>query len=73
MTTDRDGERVDRYQRYLRLRPPGEPAFDPTRANRVDYRLGTPLPDYWYPLVSTTGPDDRALLAPAPVIKGPPK
>lgn len=63
-TRDGDGEPVDRYQRYLRLRPPTDPAFDAggRPAERLRYRLGTALPDYWYPLMSATGDGGRPLL-----------
>ncbi|MFI7602525.1 hypothetical protein [Actinoplanes sp. NPDC049681] len=58
-TADPDGTLVDRQARYLRLRPP-----DPAPAAVGDrYLLGTPVPDYWYPLVAAAGPDGRALLA----------
>jgi hypothetical protein len=63
-TRDGDGEPVDRYQRYLRLRPATDPAFDAggRPAERLRYRLGTALPDYWYPLMSATGDAGRPLL-----------
>jgi hypothetical protein len=63
-TRNTDGERVDRYQRYLRLRPASDPAFDAggRPAQRLRYRLGTAVPDYWYPLVSATGDDGRPVL-----------
>jgi hypothetical protein len=52
-TLDGDGEPVDRYQRHLRLRPASDPAFAPATRGAADvYRLGTALPDYWYPLVA---------------------
>jgi hypothetical protein len=46
-TQDRHGTTVDRYQRWLQLRDASadEPAADAAR-----YLLGTPAPDYWYPL-----------------------
>jgi hypothetical protein len=64
-TRDRDGEPVDRYRRHLTLRPPQDPSFDPAAVatGSAVYRLGTPVPDYWYPLVATTGADGRPLLA----------
>ncbi|GIH26582.1 hypothetical protein Aph01nite_48920 [Acrocarpospora phusangensis] len=64
-TRDRDGEPVDRYRRHLTLRPPQDPSFHPAQAatGAPAYRLGTPVPDYWYPLVATTGADGRPLLA----------
>jgi hypothetical protein len=63
-TGDGDGEPVDRYRRYLKLRPPADPAFDAggRPEERLRYRLGTALPDYWYPLVSTTAPNGRPML-----------
>jgi hypothetical protein len=63
-TRDRDGEPVDRYQRYLRLRPSTDSTFDAGARpeERLRYRLGTAVPDYWYPLVSTTGRDGRPML-----------
>jgi hypothetical protein len=48
-TTDGDGERVDRYRRWLTARsaaPAGSAVTDGTGT----YRLGTTLPDHWYPL-----------------------
>jgi len=71
-TRDGDGQAVDRFQRHLRLRPPADPAFDP--GDRPDgrrrYRLGTTLPDFWYPLVSTTDAAGRPLLARAALPPG---
>jgi hypothetical protein len=62
-TMDRHGELVDRYQRYLRLRPASDPSFDPAgRANSDRYRLGTAIADHWYPLVADTAPDGRPVL-----------
>ena len=63
-TQDSDGEPVDRYQRYLRLRPASDPAFDAggQPSGRLRYRLGTAVPDYWYPLVSATGAGGRPML-----------
>lgn len=68
-TRDTDGAKVDRYQRYLRLRPPADPAFNPAAspAGRLIYHLGTALPDYWYPLVATTSATGRPLLTLAQV------
>jgi hypothetical protein len=52
-TTDEDGTRVDRYRRWLSLRTEQDPTFHPTSPDdEVYYRLGTSLPDYWYPFVS---------------------
>src|SRR5262249_45651385 len=61
---DADGQPVDRFQRHLRLRPPADPAFDPgdQPGDRNRYRLGTTLPDFWYPLVTTTDQAGRPLL-----------
>ncbi|HET7801547.1 MAG TPA: hypothetical protein VFL38_14080 [Humibacillus xanthopallidus] len=53
-TTDEDGAKVDRYRRWLSLRSERDPAFTPGSAgDTLYYRLGTSLPDYWYPLMST--------------------
>lgn len=61
-TRDQDGATVDRYRRWLSLRS-ASPASDPaTRDGAADYRLGTTLPDYWYPLVAGEGPAGRRLL-----------
>lgn len=50
------------------LRPADPP---PAAAGSVaTYLLGTPIPDYWYPLVAVTGTDGRALLAQADVPPG---
>ena len=64
-TRDRDGEPVDRYRRHLMLRAPNDPSFDPAAVatGQSIYRLGTAVPDYWYPLIATTGADNRPLLA----------
>jgi hypothetical protein len=64
-TRDRDGDAVDRQRRWLRLRPPDDPAFDPAhQAEVANYRLGTQLPDNWYPLVAAG--DHRLALAEVP-------
>jgi hypothetical protein len=61
-TRDGDGRAVDRQRRWLALRPARDPAFDPgNRSAGRAYRLGTPLPDHWYPLVSAPGTDDLLL------------
>ena len=53
-TTDEDGTKIDRYRRWLSLRTETDPAFTPQAAGAARYyRLGTSLPDYWYPLVSS--------------------
>jgi hypothetical protein len=56
-TQDRDGRRVDRYQRWLTMRGPSDPTFRPGEEIAQHYRLGTTLPDFWYPLeaVPATG------------------
>jgi hypothetical protein len=62
-TRDQDGTPVDRYRRWLALRPASDPSFDPAGQDAAsEYRLGTALPDYWYPLVATDGPTGQALL-----------
>lgn len=61
-TRDRDGTRVDRQQRWLRLRPPSDPTFNPGTPRGSSYRLGTTVPDYWYPLVAVKD-GGRPLLA----------
>jgi hypothetical protein len=56
-TRDGDGQAVDRFRRWLRLRAPHDPAFDPAgQASARSYRLGTTLPDNWYPLVASPDP-----------------
>jgi hypothetical protein len=63
-TRDQDGAAIDRYRRWLALRPASDPSFDPASRNAAaDYRLGTALPDYWYPLVAADGPAGQPLLA----------
>jgi hypothetical protein len=64
-TTDDDGVSVDRYRRWLRLRSETDPAFHPGANQDVPYyRLGTSVPDYWYPLVSTGSDLQLAALPP---------
>ncbi len=53
-TIDLDGAPIDRQQRWLRLRPPADPAYNPAAAAASAYRLGTIIPDFWYPLIATT-------------------
>jgi hypothetical protein len=63
-TRDGDGQSVDRYQRYLELRPPDDPSFRPVdQSGEPRYLLGTTIPDFWYPLAATTGPGGVPLLA----------
>ncbi|HVP31741.1 MAG TPA: hypothetical protein VMW35_21530 [Myxococcota bacterium] len=64
LTRDASGEPVDRIQRHLQLRPPGDPAFDPgdRPEERQQYRLGTTVPDNWYPLLSSADAGGRPLL-----------
>lgn len=55
-TTDEDGCGVDRYRRWLSLRTEMDPTFHSEAATQpMSYRLGTSLPDFWYPLQSTGG------------------
>ena len=59
-TQDEDGTTVDRQRRWLKLRAPNDPSYRPANHDQVDsYRLGTPLPDYWYPLMQTVGADGQ--------------
>ena len=63
-TQDHDGRRVDRYQRWLRLRQPSDPTYHPAVGrNATDYRLGTAVPDHWYPLVAAPSNDGMPVLA----------
>jgi len=63
-TRDADGASIDRYQRWLKLRPPADPTFNPaTAADAASYRLGTTVPDFWYPLVTVADGADQPLLA----------
>jgi hypothetical protein len=67
-TRDGDGEAVDRFRRWLRLRAAEDPSFDPAgQAKARRYRLGTTLPDYWYPLTATPDPAGGHRLALASV------
>lgn len=62
ITRDGDGRSVDRYQRYLShpLRRPDDPSFRPAdRTGRPNYRLGTTVPDFWYPLVAVLAADGQ--------------
>ena len=63
-THDEDGSAVDRNRRWLQLRPASDPAYNPATArDATSYRLGTSLPDYWYPLLAQTGPGGAPELA----------
>jgi hypothetical protein len=63
-TRDSDGATVDRYRRWLALRPPDDPSFRPAdRASAASYRLGTTVPDFWYPLVTAAAAGAQPLLA----------
>jgi hypothetical protein len=63
-TRDEDGGAVDRNRRWLRLRPASDPTYNPAIAqDAATYRLGTSLPDYWYPLLTQAGPDGTRQLA----------
>lgn len=68
VTRDGDGSTIDRYQRWLHLRPPSDPTFHPSTATTASgsptsgtYRLGTTVPDFWYPLMTVTANDKRLL------------
>jgi hypothetical protein len=64
ITHDEDGGPVDRNRRWLQLRPASDPTYNPATAqNAAAYRLGTSLPDYWYPLVAQAAPDGTPQLA----------
>ena len=63
-TRDEDGGPVDRNRRWLQLRPASDPTYNPaTAGHAASYRLGTSLPDYWYPLLAQAGPGGAAQLA----------
>lgn len=69
-TRDGDGTTVDRYRRWLARKPAQDPSFDPARKGDARwYRLGTTLPDFWYPLVPVDG-SPPAVLALADVPPG---
>jgi hypothetical protein len=62
-TRDGDGASVDRYRRWLKLRQPDDATFRPAeRIAAEGYRLGTTVPDFWYPLSGATGQGGRPLL-----------
>ena len=63
-TRDADGTALDRYRRYLQLRPAKRSGLRRAGgAARTTYRLGTSIPDYWYPLAAASAPDGRPALA----------
>ncbi|MFI7545699.1 hypothetical protein [Actinoplanes sp. NPDC049599] len=51
---DDDGTEVDRNRRWVRLRPATDPTYEPGEV--AAYRLGTALPDHWYPLLAEPAP-----------------
>ena len=62
-TSDGDGQPVDRYRRWLAARPPLPSGVGSTTGDPALYRLGTTLPDHWYPLeASDVGPDNHRRL-----------
>jgi len=66
-TTDGDGRRIDRYQRWLSLRHGDRSSGGPAQS----YRLGTAVPDHWYPLeVAESGADGHRRLRLAAVPPG---
>jgi len=70
-TQDEDGGGVDRNRRWLHLRPASDPAYNPAAAgDAATYRLGTSLPDYWYPLLAQAGPEGTPELALATLPSG---
>jgi hypothetical protein len=70
-TRSADGDAVDRNRRWLQLRPAGDPTYNPATAqNEFTYRLGTSLPDYWYPLLAQAGPGGTPQLVLAAVPAG---
>jgi hypothetical protein len=58
-TRDASGLPVDRFARYQRLRPPS--AANGARAD--GYKLGSTVPDYWYPLEAARDVAGRPMLA----------
>ena len=58
-TRDRDGKLVDRLQRWVSLRPSTDPNFNTGRGIGLLYRLGTTVPDFWYPFEATETPEPR--------------
>ena len=55
------GAVVDRYERHQRSRAAAPPAPRPAAVADVAYRLGTEVPDYWFPLVpARDGSGDRS-------------
>lgn len=70
-TRDGDGATVDRYRRWLQLRSADDPAFNPAgRGAAGSYRLGTALPDHWYPLMATDAAEGRHQLRLAEIPPG---
>lgn len=70
-TADQDGAPIDRQQRWLRLRTAADPAYHPAAGPADTYRLGTTIPDFWYPLVATTDQETPLLvLAKVPLEAG---
>ena len=64
ITRDEDGDAVDRNRRWLQLRPASDPTYNPaTAGDATSYRLGTSLPDYWYPLLAQIGAGSTPELA----------
>ena len=54
-TRDDDGTTIDRYHRWLTRRPAQDPSYNPGTPDAASwYRLGTTLPDHWYPLTLDT-------------------
>lgn len=50
-TRDDDGTTIDRYHRWLTRRSAQDPSYNPGTPDAASwYRLGTTLPDHWYPL-----------------------
>jgi hypothetical protein len=59
-TQSQDGTVVDRFQRWQQQRPDDQNPQD--RASGIaHYRLGTTVPDFWYPLVATGDPGTQML------------
>lgn len=56
-TASADGLPVDRFQRWQEQRP--EEVTPADRPHATAYRLGTAVPDFWYPLVATGDRDTQ--------------